>query len=175
MPQVQLLSYQSSFLDPFIAWRNEPLAVQHNPFKQMCRDEIAAMLESEGSSLTDLTKYASYRWFVEVEREVVGSISLKNISHSMGYAEIGYGIGEAFQGKGMATAAVGFLVNRIFRETSLRKLTALVHDKNRASRRVLEKLGFRQEGLLREHYLIRGNPVDEVFYGLLKQDWARLE
>jgi len=175
LPQVQLLPYQSSFLNAFIAWRNERLSVQHNPLKSMSRDEIVAMLESEGSSLMDLTKYASYRWFITLASEVVGSVSLKNISHSMGYAEIGYGIGEQYQGKGIATAAVARLVSRIFRETSLRKLTALVHDENRGSRRVLEKLGFRPEGLLREHYLINGSPVDEVFYGLLKQEWSRLE
>lgn len=141
----------------------------------MSKDEIAAMLESEGSSLADLTKYASYRWFVGVGGEVVGSVSLKNISHSMGYAEIGYGIAEEHHGKGIGTAAARLLVSRIFQETWLRKLIALVHDKNHASRRVLEKLGFRQEGLLREHYLIRSRPVDEILYGLLKQDWLRLE
>lgn len=175
MPTVQLLPYQGSFLDPFIAWRNEPLSVQHNPLKNMSRDEIAFMLESEGSSLADLTKYASYRWFVELESDVVGSVSLKNISHSMAYAEIEYGIAEEHHGKGVATAAVTLLVSRIFRETSLRKLMAFVHDKNQASRRVVEKLGFRQEGLLREHYVIGGRPVDEVLYALLKQDWSRLE
>jgi len=46
-----------------------------------------------------------------------------------------------------------------------------VHEENRASRRVLEKSGFVQEGLLREHYLINGQPVNEVLYGLLRQEW----
>lgn len=143
MPTVQLLPYQSSFLDPFITWRNEPLSVEHNPLKDMSKDEIAAMLESEGSSLADLTKYTRYRWFIEAECGAVGSVSLKNISHSMGYAEIGYGIAEGHYGKGIATEAVRILVGKVFQDTCLRKLMAFVHDKNRASRRVLEKLGFR--------------------------------
>jgi len=137
----------------------------------MTKAEIAKMLESEGSDLTDLKKYESYRWFVGLDEDVVGNVSLKNISHGMGYAEIGYGIAEEYSNRGITTAAVKLLLDRVFSETILRKLIALVHDENQGSRRVLEKLGFREEGLLREHYLIAGQPVDEVFYGLLRHEW----
>jgi RimJ/RimL family protein N-acetyltransferase len=175
-PGVQLLPYRDSFLGPFIEWRNQPLSVRHNPLKEMTKAEIAKMLESEGSNLRDLKKYEAYRWFVGLDEDVVGSVSLKNISHSMGYTEIGYGIAQKHQRRGIATAAVRLLVDKVFSETALRKLIAFVHDKNQPSRRVLEKLGFRQEGLLREHYVINGKPVDEILYSVLKREWcARLE
>jgi RimJ/RimL family protein N-acetyltransferase len=172
LPGIKLLPYSSSFLKPFIEWRQQPLSVRHNPLKAMTNDEIAKMLESEGSNLADLRKYESYRWFVALETAVVGSVSLKNISHSMGYAEIGYGIGEEHHGRGIATAAARLLVDKVFKETTLRKLMAIVHDKNRPSRRVLEKLGFRQEGLLREHYVINSKPADEILCSVLKHEWA---
>jgi ribosomal-protein-alanine N-acetyltransferase len=168
---VKLLAYQQAFLEPFIEWRNQALSVRHNPLKTMTRAEIARMLEAEGSELTELRKYESYRWFVGFEQGVVGSVSLKNISHSMGYAEIGYGIAESHHRRGIATAAVGLLVSKVFTETRLRKLIALVHDQNQASRRVLEKLGFQEEGLLREHYVINGEAQNEVLYGLLRREW----
>lgn len=169
---VKLLAYQRAFLEPFIEWRTQPLSVRHNPLKTMTKQEIAQMLESEGSELKDLRKYESYRWFVGLENEVVGSVSLKNISHSMGYAEIGYGIAESHHRRGLATAAVRLLVDKIFAETPLRRLIAFVHDQNQASCRVLEKLGFQEEGLLREHYMINGEPKDEVIYGLLRREWS---
>jgi [ribosomal protein S5]-alanine N-acetyltransferase len=156
----------------FIEWRNQPLSIQHNPLKTMTRAEIAKMLLSEGSDLADLNKYETYRWFVELNQDVVGNVSLKNISHSMGYAEIGYGIAESHHGQGIATEAVRLLVAKVFNEAALRKLMAFVHDKNQSSRRVLEKLRFRQEGLLREHYLINGKPVDEILYSILRQEWS---
>jgi [ribosomal protein S5]-alanine N-acetyltransferase len=171
LPACQLLHYQNSFLEPFLEWRNQPLSVRHNPLKTMTKAEIAKMLHAEGSDLADLKKYETYRWFVGLNEHVVGSVSLKNISHSMGYAEIGYGIGENHHGRGVATAAVRLLVDKVFTETSLRKLIAFVHDKNLPSRRVMEKLGFRQEGLLREHYVINGKPADEVLYSVLKREW----
>jgi ribosomal-protein-alanine N-acetyltransferase len=137
----------------------------------MTNIEIAKMLESEGSDLANLRKFESYRWFVDLEGEVVGSVSLKSISHSMAYAEIGYGVAETHHRRGIATAAVTLLLEKVFSETALRKLMAFVHDKNQASCRVLEKLGFRQEGLLLEHYLINGRPENEVLYSLLKSEW----
>jgi RimJ/RimL family protein N-acetyltransferase len=137
----------------------------------MSRDEIEAQLEAEGCDLADLAKHETYRWFIQCEDAVVGSVSLKNISHSMGYAEIGYGIAEQSQGRGTATAAVNLLVKKCFCESPLRRLLAYVHDKNAASCRVLEKVGFAREGILREHYLINGIPENECLFGLLKHEW----
>ena len=171
---MHLIPYQPSFLDSFIEWRTQPLAIRHNPLQAMAKEDIAKMLESEGSDLSELRKYETYRWFVECDGATVGSVGLKNISHTMGYAEIGYGIGEVHQGRGIATLAVGLLVQMCFRESSLRKLLAYVHDKNLASCKVLQKLGFRQEGLLREHYLINGVPENELLFGLLKHEWKDL-
>jgi [ribosomal protein S5]-alanine N-acetyltransferase len=168
---LELVPYQSSFLEAFIAWRSEPLTVRHNPLQSMTSIEIAQMLESAGSDLSDLKKYGTYRWFVALDAAIVGSVSLKNISHSMGYAEIGYGIAEAHHRKGIATTAVRLLVDKVFAETPLRKLLAFVHDKNRPSCRVLERLGFRQEGFLREHYIINRNAENEILYCVLKHEW----
>jgi ribosomal-protein-alanine N-acetyltransferase len=168
---VKLVPYQSSFLEAFIAWRSEPLTVRHNPLQPMTATEVAKMLEDAGSDLSDLRKYESYRWFVALDADIAGSVSLKNISHTMGYAEIGYGIAEIHHRKGIATAAVRLLVEKAFTQTALRKLLALVHDENRPSCRVLEKLGFQKEGLLREHYIIHGKAENEILYGLLKSEW----
>jgi ribosomal-protein-alanine N-acetyltransferase len=51
-------------------------------------------------------------------------------------------------------------------------LLAYVHEENVASCRVLEKLGFQEEGLLREHYVINGAAANEILYGLLKREWV---
>jgi len=172
MSLIQLLPYEPAFLQAFIEWRNEPLSVRHNPLKKMTQEEIAGMLQSEGSDLSLLGKYEGLRWFIRVEGRVAGSVSLKNVSPSMGYGEIGYGVGAAHQRKGIGTAAVKLLVEKVFSESALRRLMAYVHEENQASRRLLEKLGFQEEGLLREHYLIQGVPVNEVLYGLLKREWV---
>lgn len=171
LTNVELVSYDPSYLPVFMEWRNQPLSIRHNPLEPRRSEEIGRGLAGEGSNLAVLARFASYRWFVMLDKEPVGTVSLKNISHSMGYAEIGYGIAQSHHGKGIATAAVGLLVEKVFRETSLRKLIAYIHVENGASRRVLQKLGFREEGFLREHYLIQGQPVDEILFALLRREW----
>jgi RimJ/RimL family protein N-acetyltransferase len=173
MLPIKLLQYEQAFLQPFIECRNQTLSVRHNPLQSMSDEEIAKMLQAEGTDLTSLRKYEGFRWFIAMDGQVIGTLSLKNISHSMGYGEIGYGMSESHHGKGMAMAALRLLIDKIFTESPLRRLIAYVHEENQASRRVLEKLGFQAEGLLREHYLINGTPVNEVLYGLLKREWVR--
>ena len=168
---MKLVPYQSSFANAFIEWRSQPLSVKHNPLQPLTRSELIEARESEGSDFADLKRYATYRWFIEIEDAIVGNVSLKNISHSMGYAEIAYGVAESHHNRGIATAAIRMLVNKVFAETALRKLIAYVHDQNQASCRVLEKLGFRQEGFLHEHYVINGKPENEILYALLKTEW----
>ena len=90
----------------------------------------------------------------------------------MGTVEIGYTITEKHHGLGLATTAVRALLDRIFKETPIRRVVAYVHQKNIASCRVLEKLGFTQEGILREHYIVNGLPVNEVVFGLLRSEWS---
>jgi RimJ/RimL family protein N-acetyltransferase len=172
MPTVRLLPYRKEFLALFLAWRRQPSMVRHNPLQPMTAEELEHMLESAGSDLSDLRKHQTFRWFVEYEGSVVGSVSLKNISHSMGYGEIGYGISETHHNRGIGTTAVSELVRKVFIETPLRKLLAFVHDANHASCKLLDKVGFQQEGFLREHYVINGQPANEILYGLVKRDWA---
>ena len=122
------------------------------------------------SDLANLKGAEEFQFFVRTEKQLVGTVSLKNISHMMMYGEIGYDIGQEFQGKGFGTQAVCKFVTKIFAETSLRRLFAYVAEDNVPSRKLLEKVKFQQEGICREHYIINGRPTNEVLYGLLRSD-----
>ena len=154
-----------------MAWRDEARTVRHNPLTPTTREAAGRLLLTEGADLSDLKTFENYRWFIEADGDVVGSVSIKNISHMMNYAEIGYGVAESHQGRGIATSAVLELTRKAFTESTLRKLIAYVYDENHASCRVLEKLGFQREGFLREHYIINGRPENEILFGLLKHRW----
>lgn len=168
---IEFVPYKPEFLDSFMQWRDQRASVAHNPLVKASRETVAERLASEGTDLRDLAEYGSYRWFITRNGRPVGNISLKEINFMMDYAEIGYGVDEKYQGQGLATMAVRFLCDKVFKETRLRKIFAYVHDKNLASCRVLEKCGFTREGLLREHYIINGRPENEVFFAILKKDW----
>ncbi len=61
----------------------------------------------------------------------------------------------------MGYQSVSFLANQVFKETNIYKLFVMIVIGNRASRKIVEKIGFKQEGLLKKQFLIEGKTVDE--------------
>ena len=81
-------------------------------------------------------------------------------------AEVGYWLAKPWWGQGIMTAVVRRLCHHAFEEFRLAKITAHVFTLNPASARVLEKCGFVQEGLLRNHFLKDGKLIDVRLFAL---------
>ncbi|WP_435194402.1 GNAT family N-acetyltransferase [Natronomonas sp. EA1] len=105
-----------------------------------------------------------------VEGEPVGTVGIQPPSGPSRTVELGYFIASDAWGNGYATAAVRLLCRYAFRERGLHKVYADVYDLNPASARVLEKVGFVQEGVHREQGFVDGEHVDVLRYGLLKNE-----
>ena len=103
--------------------------------------------------------------------EPVGSVVLFDEDETAGTATVAYWVAPEHQGEGYCTAATGLLCEYAFGERRLNKLRADVLATNDGSRRVLEKLGFVEEGLLREEKYVYGEYADVHRYGLLADDW----
>ena len=83
---------------------------------------------------------------------------------------VGYWIGRPHAGKGLATAAVSVLRRYAFIDLKLHRLEAACVPHNHASRRVLEKSGFRLEGQAMAYLKINGVWADHLLFGLLSQE-----
>ena len=66
--------------------------------------------------------------------------------------------------------ALALLIDDVFTNTRLRRLEARCSVENRPSIRVLEKLDFNREGLLRAYFILDGQRVDNYLYALLRED-----
>ncbi|SDQ72033.1 GNAT family N-acetyltransferase [Halopelagius longus] len=100
----------------------------------------------------------------------VGFLWLFRIDDVAGRGEIGYWVSPEEQGNGYATEAAELGLRYAFNERGLHKVMARVFEGNKTSQRILEKLGFEEEGYLREHYFVDGEYVDTRFFGLLADD-----
>jgi ribosomal-protein-serine acetyltransferase len=90
--------------------------------------------------------------------------------------ELGYWLDTAMQGKGIVTAACRTMLRHAFEEHQVHKAVISCATDNPRSRAVAERLGFVQEGILRQADRLHDCHVDMVFYGLLKDEWrARAE
>ncbi|ABL84042.1 GCN5-related N-acetyltransferase [Nocardioides sp. JS614] len=87
-------------------------------------------------------------------------------------AALGYCLREAAWGHGYATEAAAALLRWAFDTLDLNRVQAEADTRNAASARVLEKLGFRREGTLREDCVVNGEVSDSWVYGLLRREWT---
>ena len=91
-----------------------------------------------------------------------------------GRAEVGYWIGKAFWGRGLATSALRLLLQFAFETLKLNRVEAGHFAHNPASGRVMEKAGMRFEGLRRQYVLHREQYKDLVWYAILREDYEAL-
>jgi RimJ/RimL family protein N-acetyltransferase len=86
--------------------------------------------------------------------------------------EIGYGLGIDYRGRGYATEAAKALIDYGFYALELHRVQAIASSGNPASIRVLERLGMKLEGRLREANIRDGEWCDLLYYGILEDEWA---
>jgi len=107
--------------------------------------------------------------------EPVGLIGLLGIDRRHGTAECFCVIGEKkFWGKGIGTEAHSLLIQWAFDELNLHKIWAVVYTNNAAVLKIIEKLGFKVEGTLREEKYIGGKRIDLFRIGLLRNEFRPL-
>jgi len=80
---------------------------------------------------------------------------------------IGYCLATEAQGQGYMREALQHFCDFLQNQLSLRRLEADIHPDNQASARVLERIGFRQEGIMRQRWCVDGQASDSLLYGLL--------
>jgi ribosomal-protein-alanine N-acetyltransferase len=101
---------------------------------------------------------------------LVGGITLSNIRRRAAqFGNLGYWMGHDFAGKGYMTEAVGLVVAYAFDSLLLHRVHAAFLPHNMASRRVLEKNGFKEEGFAENYLQIDGRWADHVLFGLTRE------
>ena len=89
-------------------------------------------------------------------------------------AEVGYWIGEKYWKQGIASAALKMICGYAFKDLKVERLFAGIFEGNKGSQRVLEKCGFRQEGIMRKAVFKENKYLNEVRFGLLKEEFENL-
>jgi ribosomal-protein-serine acetyltransferase len=107
---------------------------------------------------------------ITTDEGIVGVIGYVTVDWANRSTRIGYWLDEGRQGKGTMTAAVQLLVDHALRTWQLNRVEIVVATENRRSRAIPERLGFREEGTLRQYQLVDGRYLDCVSYSMLAED-----
>lgn len=114
-----------------------------------------------------------FQWGIERkdDEQVMGTCTLFQIDAANMRAELGYGLASAYWSQGYMREALTALIGFSFEKLKFRRLEADVDPRNENSLRLLDKLGFTREGLLRERWNVGDEIQDTAFLGLLAKEW----
>jgi ribosomal-protein-serine acetyltransferase len=129
-----------------------------------CKSTIKAGLEQFANGLG----LSAGIW---VDGKLAGIIGLGRIDWENRSGNIGYWLGESFQGKGLVTEACKSLVSYAFSELKLKRLEIRCATDNPKSCAVPQRLEFRKEGVLRQSQVLDDRYLDIEVYGLLREEW----
>lgn len=122
--------------------------------------------------IADLNKKKPFgeTFAIEVNGEFAGYVDLHhlNIEHHEHKGEIGYCVHPDFRGRELATRAVRLLTPYAFKKYRLKRISAMGRLKNKASAYVLEKAGYKLEGILRKNKCVDGEYLDDFLYAKIR-------
>jgi ribosomal-protein-alanine N-acetyltransferase len=146
-------------------WGHAPLA---------SRGQAAAYIQGirDGAATGTLLQWAVCEAGDEAAgaRPLLGTCTLAEVDQTHRRAELGVALLPEAMGRGLATAAARAAIDYAFEELGLHRVTADADPRNAPALALLERLGFRREGLLREHYRQGEEWQDGVLFGLLRGD-----
>jgi RimJ/RimL family protein N-acetyltransferase len=116
-----------------------------------------------------------FEWLIYVNRvrRPVGWVSLRVAERDLETGEIGYSVVRDFRGRGVATEAVRAMLDEAFTEGGLARINAYCLPENHASRRLLERLAFAQEGTLPRGATVNGHIVDVLMHKMDRDGWIQ--
>lgn len=102
---------------------------------------------------------------------VAGVVGVEPLDWIHRSTSIGYWLGERFQGRGLITSAVRTVVDHAVSVWELNRIEIRAAVGNARSRAIPERLGFQEEGTLREAEIVGGTALDIVVYSMLASEW----
>ncbi len=154
----------------FLAYRGNPAVVQFQTWDPPSLQEVERFIQQNLAVIPNTPNTWLQLGITLHNDQLIGDIGLHFLEDGA-QMEIGYTLAPEHQGQGYAFEAVKAILGYLFGQLEKHRITASVDPENVRSRRLLEKLGFRQEGFFIQSILIRGEWCDDVVYAMLAEEW----
>lgn len=166
-----LRDFEGSDTDGVLAIVGDDRVTYWLSFASRDRDEAQSMLDGILERQLDTPRSEYYLAITEsaAPEVVIGFVRLG--LGGVKAADLGYALRPEWQGRGIARAAVSRMIEFGFGDLGLHRLTANIGPQNTASMRLVESLGFRREGTIRDHVHTNGAWRDSASFSLLEGEW----
>jgi len=143
---------------------NSEVSGEYNPLHQMSKTEAEKMHETPNERKPFIVE--------KKDGSKIGFVTHFYVLHPAGkLLEIGYSLVPNERGKGYCTEAVETMLDYLFLSRETMRVQACTDTRNLASQKVLEKAGFKKEGIMRKYLFIRGQLRDSIAYSILREEW----
>jgi ribosomal-protein-alanine N-acetyltransferase len=114
------------------------------------------------------------RWGIIRKRDdkLIGTCGIYDWDKTSHRAEIGYDLDPAYWGQGIMTEALRAILRYGFEKIQLNRIQAIIDSKNAKSMRLVRRLEFKREGVLRQRSYFRGEFRDDIVFSLLRNEWT---
>lgn len=114
-----------------------------------------------------------YRWGIakKGEDDLIGTCGYYLWNREARKAAIGYDLEPEYWGQGIMTEALAEMIRFGFKEMDLNRIQVSIEPSNERSLRLVQRLGFKREGVLRDNYFFKGVYQDDVMFSLLRREW----
>lgn len=172
MSDVYLAPLNSNDSAKLFAWINDPKLVQFNaPYKPVTDLQHQTWFEQ----ITRASHGSIFAIRLHKDDRLIGSCQLFNFNDIARSAELQIRVGEVeFQSQGLGTQALQLLLDYGFSTRNLHRIYLHVFSNNERARKAYEKIGFKQEGCLRQAAFINGAYVDILVMGILRHEYENL-
>ncbi|BBD62827.1 GCN5-related N-acetyltransferase (plasmid) [Nostoc sp. HK-01] len=162
---------QTDLLD-FLAYQTHPEVLRYMPVEPLTQERAIDFLARQAVvEIGDEGGYIVFAVHHIVDAKIIGEIGINLLPKAQSQGEIGWSLHPNYQRRGYATQAAQVLLNYGFTQRNLHRITSICDTRNTASYMLMERLGMRREGHLKQSQLIKGVWQDEYIYALLRKEW----
>ncbi|GER66564.1 ribosomal-protein-serine acetyltransferase [Weizmannia acidilactici] len=154
----KLTDQSRQYLRKWLPWLDGTTSVEDT--KNFIRAPLKDYAENKGMTA-----------FVLFNGEICGTVSYNSIDWTNRAVHIGYWFGEPYQGHGIMTKVVKAMTDYAFKQLNMNRVEIRAATNNSKSRAILERLGFKEEGIIRQSEWLYDHFVDHVVYGMLASEW----
>jgi RimJ/RimL family protein N-acetyltransferase len=151
----------------FLEWLNNPEVFgEYNPLHQMSKAEMEKVFDNP----SDVKPFI----IEKKDGSKIGFIVHFHVLHlgtGSKQLEVGYTLVPSERGKGYGTEALEIMVDYLFLSKEVMRVQAQTDQRNVVSQKILEKVGFKREGTLRNNFFMWGEWTDDYIYSIIREDW----
>ncbi|TFG21212.1 MAG: N-acetyltransferase [Promethearchaeota archaeon] len=166
-PQINMVPLMTDHIDLYFRWQNDAEIRKYFgnsvPISQASINEM--ILKTDDSTI-------NFEIWHIADKKPIGMAKISGINWIRRKCSIGGLIGEkSYWGQGLATELTQMLVDYIFGELNLNKITALIYSPNKRSQKCAERIGFQLEAKIGDAGYFDGEYCDDLYYSLYLKDW----